>query len=95
MELGLSDRKSIVCAASVVRTRARPRRRESRNQRASQDALKAAAEHIRAETDVEVIPIAADITTEEFGAFTAFLWSTHAGYLTGQILSLMVGPTQG
>jgi hypothetical protein len=30
----------------------------------SQDALKAAAERIRAETDVGVIPIAADITTE-------------------------------
>ena len=30
-----------------------------------QDALKAASEHIRAGTDVDVIPIAADITTEE------------------------------
>jgi 3-oxoacyl-[acyl-carrier protein] reductase len=65
MELVLSGRKDIVCAASGVRTRALLRRRESRNQRASQDALKAAAEHIRAETDVDVIPIAADITTEE------------------------------
>ena len=69
MDLGLSAKKGIVCAASkgLGRAVAVARAREGVNlviTARSQDALQAVAESIRAETGVDVIPIAADITTE-------------------------------
>ena len=69
MDLGLSAKKGIVCAASkgLGRAVAVALAREGVDlviNARSQDALQAAAESIRAETGVEVIPIAADITTE-------------------------------
>ena len=69
MDLGLSAKKGIVCAASkgLGRAVAVALAREGVNlviNARSQDTLQAAAESIRAETGVEVIPIAADITTE-------------------------------
>jgi 3-oxoacyl-[acyl-carrier protein] reductase len=42
-----------------------------------------------------VIPAARFGTTEEFGAFAAFLCSTHAGYLTGQNIVLDGGAYPG
>jgi 3-oxoacyl-[acyl-carrier protein] reductase len=70
MDLGLSGRKAVVCAASrgLGRAVAAALAREGVNlvvNARSQDALSAAAEQIRAETDVDVIAIAADITTHE------------------------------
>jgi len=69
MDLGLSAKKGIVCAASkgLGRAVAVALAREGVDlviNARSQDTLQAAAESIRAETGVEVIPIAADITTE-------------------------------
>jgi 3-oxoacyl-[acyl-carrier protein] reductase len=69
MDLGLSGRKGIVCAASkglgraVAVALAREGVELVINAR-SEDALKVAAEQIHWETGVDVIPIAADITTE-------------------------------
>ena len=70
MDLGLSGKKAIVCAASkgLGRAVAVALAREGVDlviNARSQDALKATAEHIGAETGVQVIPLAADITTEE------------------------------
>jgi 3-oxoacyl-[acyl-carrier protein] reductase len=69
MDLGLSGKKGIVCAASkgLGRAVAFALAREGVNlviNARSQDLLRAVAEEIRTETGVEVIPIAADITTE-------------------------------
>jgi 3-oxoacyl-[acyl-carrier protein] reductase len=67
MDFGLSGKKGIVCAPSKGLGRAVALAREGVDliiNARSPDSLKAAAEHIRAETDVDVIPIAADITTE-------------------------------
>ncbi|MBV8275714.1 MAG: SDR family oxidoreductase [Verrucomicrobia bacterium] len=70
MDLGLSGKKGIVCAASkgLGRAVAVALAREGVDlviNARSQDPLKATAECIRAATNVGVIPIAADITTEE------------------------------
>ena len=69
MDLGLSRKKGIVCAASkgLGRAVAVALAREGVDlviNARTPDALKAAAEQIRAENDVAVIPVAADITTE-------------------------------
>ena len=69
MDLGLSGRKGIVCAASkgLGRAVAVALAREGVDlviNARSEDALKVAAEQIHGETGVDVIPIAADITTE-------------------------------
>jgi 3-oxoacyl-[acyl-carrier protein] reductase len=68
MDLGLSGKNGIVCAASkgLGRAAAIALAREGVDlviNARSQDVLKAAAEEIRAETAMEIIPIAADITT--------------------------------
>ena len=70
MDLGLSGRRGIVCAASkgLGRAVAEALAREGVDlviNARSQDPLEAAARQIHAETDVNIIPIAADITTEE------------------------------
>jgi 3-oxoacyl-[acyl-carrier protein] reductase len=70
MDLGITGKKAIVCAASkgLGRAVALALAREGVDlviNARSQDALKAAAEQIRGETGVDVIPIASDITTEE------------------------------
>jgi 3-oxoacyl-[acyl-carrier protein] reductase len=67
MDLGLSAKRGIVCAASkgLRRAVAFALAREGVNlviNARSQDLLTAVAEEIRTETRVEVIPIAADIT---------------------------------
>ena len=69
MDLGLSGKKGIVCAASkgLGRAVAIALAREGVDlviNARSQDALQAVAESIRAETGVDVTPIAGDITTE-------------------------------
>jgi len=69
MDLGITGKKAIVCAASkgLGRAVALALAREGVDlviNARSQDALKA-AEQIRGETGVDVIPIASDITTEE------------------------------
>jgi 3-oxoacyl-[acyl-carrier protein] reductase len=69
MDLGLSAKKGIVCAASkgLGRAVAVALAREGVDlviNARSEDALEGTAESIRAETGVDVIPIAADITTE-------------------------------
>jgi len=70
MDLGLSGKKAIVCAASkgLGRAVALALAREGVDlviNARSQDALKATAGQISGKTGVNVIPIAADITTEE------------------------------
>ena len=70
MDFGLSGKKAVVCAASkgLGRAVALALAREGANlviNARSEDALKATAEAIGAETGVEVTPIAADITTEQ------------------------------
>ena len=69
MDLGLSAKKGIVCAASkgLGRAVAVALAREGVDlviNARSEDPLEATAESIRAETGVDVIPIVADITTE-------------------------------
>jgi 3-oxoacyl-[acyl-carrier protein] reductase len=69
MDLGLSGKKAIVCAASKGLGRAVAVALACEgvdliiNAR-SQEMLEATAEHLRAKTRVSVVPIAADITTE-------------------------------
>ena len=70
MNLGLSGKKGIVCAASkgLGRAVAFALAREGMDlviNARGQEGLKATAEDIRAETGVNVIPIAADITTPD------------------------------
>jgi len=70
MDLGLSGKKALVCAASkgLGRAFALALAREGVDlviNARSQDALKATAGQISGKTGVNVIPIAADITTEE------------------------------
>jgi len=69
MDLGLSGKKAIVCAASkgLGRAVAVALACESVDliiNARSQEMLEATAEHIRAKTGVSVVPITADITTE-------------------------------
>lgn len=70
MDLGLSGRKGIICAASkgLGRAVALALAREGVDlviNARGEEVLKATAECIRAETAVDVVPIAADITTDE------------------------------
>jgi 3-oxoacyl-[acyl-carrier protein] reductase len=69
MDLGLSGKKGIVCAASkgLGRAVAVPLAREGVNlviNARNRDSLEQTAESLRSESGVNVIPIAADITTE-------------------------------
>ena len=69
MDLGLSSKKGIVCAASkgLGRAVAYALAREGVNlviNARSEGLLTATAKEIRGETGVEVVPVAADITTE-------------------------------
>jgi 3-oxoacyl-[acyl-carrier protein] reductase len=69
MDLGLSGKKGIVCAASkgLGRAVAYALAREGVNlviNARSEGLLTATAKEIRGETGVEVVPVAADITTE-------------------------------
>ena len=69
MEFGLSGKRGIVCAASkgLARGVAMALAREGVSlviNARGQAALKAVAEEISAETGVDVIPVAADITSE-------------------------------